>query len=78
MLWMEAVWSNVEPQVAYPPIVGVTTEQLWSNKCDGLHGGQEIGYHIQFHEKMDFTQKACFVEGGHMTAKHHAPSLTQV
>ena len=78
MLWMDAVWSDVEAQIAYPPIVGVTTEQVWSNKWDTLHGGQEMGCQLIFDVKMDFTWQACFVAGGHMTAKRQAPSLTQV
>ena len=35
-------------------------------------GFQEIGCHIVFDIKMDFTRKACFVVGGHTTI---APSL---
>ena len=37
----------------------------------GLIGYQEIGYHIIFDVKMDFTKKARFVAGGHTT---EAPS----
>ena len=61
-------------KVAYDPIEGVTPEEVRSNKVDQLRGFQEIKCHIIFDVKMDFTRKARFVAGGHMTES--PPSLT--
>jgi hypothetical protein len=66
--WMDAVRKEMSKAgVAYIPIDGATPQQVRSNKCDALRGHQEIRCHIIFDVKMDFTRKARFVAGGHMT-----------
>ena len=54
-------------KVTYIPIEGVTPAEARSNKVDQLRGFQEIKCHIIFDVKMDFTRKARFMAGGHMT-----------
>ena len=54
-------------KVSYTEIDGCTPEEARANKCDALRGHKEIRYHIVFDVKMDFTRKARFVAGGHMT-----------
>ena len=67
-LWMDAVKKEMSKAgVAYIPVEGVTADQVRSNRCDTLRGFQEIRCHIIFDVKMDFTRKARFVAGGHMT-----------
>ncbi len=47
-----------------------------SNQVAELRGFQEIECHIIFDVKMDFTRKARFVAGGHMTEACDASCLT--
>jgi hypothetical protein len=49
-----------------------TPKSVRANKVDELHGFQEIKCHNIFDVKIDFTWKARFVAGGHMT---EAPNL---
>ena len=66
--WADAVAKEMgKAKVAYVPIEGVTPEEVRLNKVDQLRGFQEIKCHIIFDVKMDFTRKARFVAGGHMT-----------
>jgi hypothetical protein len=66
--WMDAVKKEMSKAgIAYVPVEGATPEQVRANKCDALRGHQEIRCHIIFDVKMDFTRKARFVAGGHMT-----------
>ena len=67
--WMDAVQKEMskKAQVAYTPVDEVTPEQEQSNRCDTLQEFQEIPCHIIFNITMDFTRKARFVAGGHMT-----------
>ena len=51
---------------------GHTPKQVWQGKCPELASFQEIRCHIVVDVKMDFTQKAQFVAGGHTT---EAPAL---
>ena len=55
-----------ETKDEYPP------QEVRDGKVPELTGFQEIGYHIVFDIKMDFTRKARFVAGGHTT---EAPTL---
>jgi hypothetical protein len=50
---------------------GKTVEHLSNGQIPGLNGSLQINCHMIFDVKMDFTRKARFVAGGHMT---EAPS----
>ena len=54
-------------QVSYEEVVGCTPEEVRAGKVPSLTGYQEIECHLIFDVKMDFTRKARFVAGGHMT-----------
>ena len=71
-LWRDAIEKEMrKAKVSYNAIQDATPQDVRSNKCDALRGHQEIKCHIIFDVKMDFTCKARFVAGGHMT---EAPS----
>jgi hypothetical protein len=61
-------------KISYSAVEDATPQDVRSNKCDALRGHQEIKCHIIFDVKMDFTRKARFVAGGHMTET--PPSIT--
>ncbi len=65
-------------KVAYVPIEGVMPEEVRANKVDQLRGFQEIKCHIVFDVKMDFTQKARFVAGGHTTVLPNSLTYSSV
>jgi hypothetical protein len=58
-------------KIAWKTHEGLTPQQAQEGKVPDLIGFQEIGCHIVFDVKMDFTWKAQFVAGGHTTT---APS----
>ena len=67
-LWRDAIEKEMrKAKVSYTAIQDATPQEVRSNKCDALRGHQEIKCHIIFDVKMDFTRKARFVAGGHMT-----------
>jgi Reverse transcriptase (RNA-dependent DNA polymerase) len=71
-LWRDAIEKEMaKAKISYTAVDGATPQDVRSNKCDALRGHQEIKCHIIFDVKMDFTRKARFVAGGHMT---EAPS----
>jgi hypothetical protein len=53
--------------VAYKPKDDVTPDDIRKGHVKEMIGFQEIKCHIVFDVKMDFTRKARFVAGGHMT-----------
>jgi hypothetical protein len=71
-------WSNAikkemgKAKVSYVPVDNATPKSIRANKVDKIHGFQEIKCHIIFDVKINFTRKARFVAGGHMTK---APNL---
>ena len=78
-LWEEAIKKEMgKAKVAYVPVEGCTPEQVRSNKVDKLRGHQEIKCHIIFDVKMDFTRKARFVAGGHMTEAPNSLTYSSV
>jgi hypothetical protein len=78
-LWEDAIKKEMnKAKVAYVLIDGCTPEQVRSNKVDKLRGHQEIKCHIIFDVKMDFTRKACFVAGGHMTETPNSLTYSSV
>ena len=53
--------------IAYEPVEGCTPDDVRANKEASLRGFTEIKCHVVFDVKMDFSRKARFVAGGHMT-----------
>jgi hypothetical protein len=45
----------------------ITLEDVRKGRVKDMIGFQEIKCHVVFNVKMDFTRKAWFVAGGHMT-----------
>ncbi len=54
-------------KIAWKPKDGVTREQVRTGKAKDMIGFQEIKCHVIFDVKMDFTHKAGFVAGRHLT-----------
>ena len=55
-----------------------TPEKIRSQKTNKYIGFQEIGCHLIFDVKMDFTRKARFVAGGHTTEASSAITYSSV
>jgi hypothetical protein len=71
-LWRQAINKEMtRVKVAWVTHDGHTPQEVRDGKAPDLIGFQEIGCHIVFDIKMDFTRKARFVAGGHTT---NAPS----
>jgi hypothetical protein len=78
-LWEDAIKKEMgKAKVAYTPVAGCTPEQVRANQVDKLRGHQEIKCHIIFDIKMDFTRKARFVAGGHMTETPNSLTYSSV
>jgi hypothetical protein len=66
-------WGNAlkkemgKVSVAYKPRDDVTPDDVRKGRAQDMLGFQETKCHIVFDVKMDFTRKARFVAGGHMT-----------
>jgi hypothetical protein len=71
--WRKAVNKEManKVKIAWKTNDGLTPQQARQGKVPDLIGFQEIGCHIIFDVKMDFTRKARFVARGHTTT---APS----
>ena len=70
--WRKAINKEMSKvKVAWKLHDGHTPEQVRNGEAPELTGFQEIGCHLVFDVKMDFTRKARFVAGGHTT---EAPS----
>jgi hypothetical protein len=70
--WEKAIDKEMaKVKVAWKRKEGVTVEDVRKGKVKDMIGFQEIGCHMVFDVKMDFTRKARFVAGGHTT---EAPS----
>ena len=66
--WEKAIRKEMEKaKVAYIGMDEYTPDQVRSGNASGLIGFQEIKCHMIFDVKIDFTRKARFVAGGHMT-----------
>ena len=77
--WADAIKKEMsKAQVSYVPIDGATPEQVRANQVAELRGYQEIKCHIIFDVKMDFTWKARFVAGGHMTEAPNSLTYSSV
>lgn len=77
--WSDAISKEMsKAKVSYVPIDGVTPEDVRANKVDQLRGFQEIKCHVIFDVKMDFTRKARFVAGGHMTEAPNSLTYSSV
>lgn len=70
--WSKAINKEMSKvKIAWKTHEGHTPEQVRKGLATELSGYQEIGCHLVFDVKMDFTRKARFVAGGHTT---EAPS----
>jgi hypothetical protein len=70
-LWRKALAKEMSKvKVAWRSVDDYTPEQVCTGKAATLIGYQEIRCHVIFDVKMDFTRKARFVAGGHMTDRH--------
>jgi hypothetical protein len=66
--WRRAIEKEMRKvRVAWKPKDGITPEQARTGKVKDMIGFQEITCHVIFDVKMDFTRKARFVAGGHLT-----------
>ena len=66
--WRKALGKEMSKvKVAWTAVEGVTPEQVRTGQAKELIGFQDIKCHIIFDVKMDFTRKARFVAGGHLT-----------
>ena len=61
-------------KVAWKADEKFTPDQIRSQKTNDYIGFQEIGCHLIFDVKIDFTRKARFVAGGH--TKEAPPAIT--
>ena len=78
-LWSSAIQKEMtKAKVAYAVVDGVTPEMVRSNQVPQLRGFQEIKCHIIFDVKMDFTRKARFVAGGHLTEAPNSLTYSSV
>jgi hypothetical protein len=66
--WENAIKKEMEKVgVAYMVKNGITPDDVRNGRVKEMIGFQEIKCHVVFDVKMDFTRKARFVAGGHMT-----------
>ncbi len=66
--WRRAIGKEMgKVKIAWKTKDGVTPEQVRTGKAKDMIGFQEITCHFIFDVKMDFTRKARFVAGGHLT-----------
>jgi hypothetical protein len=66
--WRKALGKEMaKVKVAWKSADGVPPAQARTGKEPSMIGFQEIRCHVIFDVKMDFTRKARFVAGGHMT-----------
>jgi hypothetical protein len=77
--WENALKKEMSKvSVAYKARDDVTPEDVRKGKVPDLNGYQEIKCHIVFDVKMDFTRKARFVAGGHMTQPSSSVTYSSV
>ena len=66
--WRKALGKEMaKVKIAWTATDGVSPEQARTRKEPSMIGYQEIRCHAMFDVKIDFTRKARFVAGGHMT-----------
>jgi hypothetical protein len=67
-LWRKALGKEMSKvKVAWKVADDYSPDQVRAGKATTLIGYQEIKCHVIFDVKMDFTRKARFVAGGHMS-----------
>ena len=67
-LWGDSIKKEMaKAKVAYQAHQGVNPHDVRSGKVPSFTGFQEMKCHMIFDVKIDFTRKARFVAGGHMT-----------
>jgi hypothetical protein len=78
-LWTRAINKEMaKVKVAWETRDDLTPEEVRAGKARDMIGFQEIGCHIIFDIKMDFTRKARFVAGGHTTDTPAAMTYSSV
>jgi hypothetical protein len=78
-LWRKALAKEMSKvKVAWKSVDDYTPEQVRTGKAPTLIGYQEIKCHVIFDVKMDFTRKARFVAGGHMTETPESMTYSSV
>jgi hypothetical protein len=78
-LWRKALAKEMSKvRVAWKTVDDYTPEQVRAGKAVTLIGYQEIKCHVIFDVKMDFTRKARFVAGGHMTETPESMTYSSV
>jgi hypothetical protein len=66
--WQRALNMQMSKvKIAWNACDDITSNEIQSAKAKNMIGFQEIGCHIVFDIKMDFTRKARFCAGGHTT-----------
>jgi hypothetical protein len=78
-LWTRAINKEMaKVKVAWEARDDLTPEEVRAGKARDMIGFQEIGCHIIFDIKMDFTRKARFVAAGHTTDTPAAMTYSSV
>jgi Reverse transcriptase (RNA-dependent DNA polymerase) len=66
--WRRALNKEMtKVKIAWKAVDGATPEDVRAGRAKQMIGYQEIKCHVIFDVKMDFTRKARFVAGGHLT-----------
>jgi hypothetical protein len=77
--WGKAIRKEMQKvSIAFKPKEGVLPNDVRTGKVSDMRGYQEIKCHIIFDVKMDFTRKARFVAGGHMTQVDNSSTYSSV
>jgi hypothetical protein len=78
-LWTPAINKEMaKVKVAWEARDDLTPQEVRAGKARDMIGFQEIGCHIVFDIKMDFTRKARFIAGCHMTDTPAAMTYSSV
>ena len=78
-LWKRALTKEMSKvRVAWKTADEYSPEEVRKGKVTSLIGYQEIKCHVIFDVKMDFTRKARFVAGGHLTQTPEAITYSSV
>ena len=77
--WRKAINKEMSKvKVAWKADEKFTPEQIRSQRTNEYIGFQDIGCHLIFDVKMEFTRKARFVAGGHTTEAPSAITYSSV
>jgi hypothetical protein len=77
--WWRALNKEMaKVKVAWNAHDNITPDNIQSGKAKDMIGFQEIGCHIVFNIKMDYTRKVRFCAGGHTTNTPMAMTYSSV